>query len=401
MRRLLFLLALLWPLTLSAQTYTLAPSGYFTVQDLNGKPISGACVWTYTAGTSTPVATYTTSAGIANSNPIQADSAGRFVAYLAPGSSYKFVYEGACTPPAHGTTIRTQDNIAAVGLGSVQANDVGSCEGRITLTSGIPITPSDVTAATTIFFTPYHGNVCSTYDPVGGSWTLTTFAEVSLSLGSDTAAKNYDLFGFSSSGVFTLERLVWTNDTTRATSLTIQDGVLVKAGQTSRRYLGTYRTTAVAGNTEDSTVNRFVWNNYNRAPRSLKRFETTASWTYTTQTWRQANGATANQLNFVTGISEDQVIAWVQANYGNSNIGVGVAVSVGLDSTTAPSADSAWNFTYSTAAGGQQLAAANYSGYPGLGKHSLMWLEESVATPTTTWFGTTNAATGMYGTVVQ
>lgn len=32
------------------------------------------------------------------------------------------------------------------------------CQGRLTLTSGTPVTTSDVTAATTIYFTPYKGN---------------------------------------------------------------------------------------------------------------------------------------------------------------------------------------------------------------------------------------------------
>lgn len=100
----------------SAQTNaTLTPTPYQTALNSSGAPIVGACVWTYTAGTSTPSATFTAKDGaVSNSNPIIADSAGQFVAYLIPGQSYKFVYETACTPPAHGSVLRTQDGIDSV-----------------------------------------------------------------------------------------------------------------------------------------------------------------------------------------------------------------------------------------------------------------------------------------------
>jgi hypothetical protein len=113
----------------SAQTGTLTPTAYQTVLDSNGAPIAGACVWTYLAGTSTPTATYTSkAAGTPNTNPIVADSAGQFVAYLLPGSSYKFVYEAACAPPAHASVLRTQDGIDgmySLPLGSFVAGVTG------------------------------------------------------------------------------------------------------------------------------------------------------------------------------------------------------------------------------------------------------------------------------------
>jgi hypothetical protein len=99
---------------LAAQLYTLAPPPYQTVLNNAGAPVSNACVWTYSAGTTTPAATFSDSAGTANTNPIRTDPAGRFTAYLTPSLGYKFVYELPCTPPAHGVTLRTADNIAGV-----------------------------------------------------------------------------------------------------------------------------------------------------------------------------------------------------------------------------------------------------------------------------------------------
>jgi hypothetical protein len=96
---------------LAAQTYTLAPPPYQTVLNNAGAPVSNACVWTYSAGTTTPIATYSTATGTVNPNPIRTDSAGRFTAYLAPGTGYAFTYELPCTPPAHGVVLRTADPV--------------------------------------------------------------------------------------------------------------------------------------------------------------------------------------------------------------------------------------------------------------------------------------------------
>ncbi|HMF95106.1 MAG TPA: hypothetical protein VKE96_12460 [Vicinamibacterales bacterium] len=117
----------------SAGTY--APDPDLHVVDSNGLPVAGGLVWTYIAGTLTPVATYTDVAlSIPNSNPIVAGSDGRFVAFLAPGNSYKFVYESAATPPTHGAVLATRDNIGAIPISS-PSTDVSGTAGEL-LTQG-------------------------------------------------------------------------------------------------------------------------------------------------------------------------------------------------------------------------------------------------------------------------
>jgi hypothetical protein len=62
--------------------------------DDNGVPLTGGKVFTYAAGTTTPLATYTTAAGtVANTNPIILDAAGRTPneIWLAVGTLYKFI----------------------------------------------------------------------------------------------------------------------------------------------------------------------------------------------------------------------------------------------------------------------------------------------------------------------
>jgi hypothetical protein len=131
----LTVLAILLPRLAAAQQYTIAPTPFQTALDNSGHIVSGACVWTYTAGTTTPATTYSDNAGTANSNPIKADSAGRFTAYLVAGTSYKFVYETSCTAPSHGTTLRTADNIAGVPAAAANV-DVQTATAGETISAG-------------------------------------------------------------------------------------------------------------------------------------------------------------------------------------------------------------------------------------------------------------------------
>ena len=85
--------------------------------DNNGVPLAGGLIYTYAAGTTTPQATYTTSAGtIAHTNPIVLNSAGR-----VPGgqiwllfASYKFVLQTSAA-----VVIATYDNITGSAIANI------------------------------------------------------------------------------------------------------------------------------------------------------------------------------------------------------------------------------------------------------------------------------------------
>lgn len=260
--------------------------------------------------------------------------------------------------------------------------DDGINDFRLTLTTGVPVTTSNVTGATTIFCTPDRGNRISLYDGVS-AWNLRTSAEISVALGTLTSGLPYDVFGYDNAGVFALRAPVaWTSGTARATALVYQDGVLVKSGATTDRYLGSFVTTSTT-QTEDSASNRYLWNYYNRNARPMIRLESTASWNYTTATYRQANASTANQINFLVGVSEDAIDATatsIMLNGTTANVGM----AIGLDSTTTPTG--MWPNVTSGATLGTTMSAY-YKGFPGIGKHFLAWLEISQAAGTTTWYG--------------
>lgn len=287
-------------------------------------------------------------------------------------------------------------NVFKINGATVTAQDNGVNDFRLTLTSVTPVTTSDVTGATTIYCTPYKGNRIYLYD--GTNWNLRTSAEFSLALGTLTNGKPYDVFCYDNAGVPTLEFLVWTNDTTRATALVYQDGRLVKSGAATRLYLGSFYTTA-ATTTEDSLAKRYLYNYYNRVRRSMKVTDGTTTWTYTTATVRQANGNAANQLNYLQGVAEDDVEATISSQFTNSSSGIAVQVGIGFDSTSTFSGIP--TVTANAANAVPDNAHGFYRAIPAAGRHFLSWNEWSTATGTTTWTGTNNlTVSGIHGSIL-
>lgn len=95
--------------------------------DDNGNPLSGGKLYTYSAGTSTPAATYTSSDGLtANANPIVLDSAGRPPAeiWLSLTTSYKFIVKNS-----DDVLIRTYDDLSSVASAADLANNTDPAKG--------------------------------------------------------------------------------------------------------------------------------------------------------------------------------------------------------------------------------------------------------------------------------
>lgn len=349
----------------------------------------------------------------------------------------------------------------------------GIYQGRLTLTTGLPVTTADVTAATNVYLTPWNGNGIALYDGAA-KWTVLNFNEIAFPLGTLINAQGYDLFAYNNAGVVALESAEWANAVAtmtiaapavvtwtghgmvtgnsitfstagalptgvvagtqyfitkidantfnlstsaqnvdaatfittsgsqsgvhtghhpqaRQTAVVLQNGVLVKTGATTRRYLGSFFTTA-ATTTEDSLLNRYLFNTPQAGVlRRMVRVEATASWTYTTATWRQANGAAANQLNFFTGYAADLIDFATLATVSNTGESAEMATAVGLDSRTAPPTGWPYGNVQSTP---YALAPGSLKTIPGLGLHSAVWIEWSAAVGTTTWYGVLSTGAG-------
>jgi len=90
----------------------------------NGLPLAGGKLFTYTAGTTTPAATYTSSSGATpHANPIILDSAGRVPSevWLTSSAAYKFTLKTSAN-----VEIWTKDNISGITSSAVLASTLGA-----------------------------------------------------------------------------------------------------------------------------------------------------------------------------------------------------------------------------------------------------------------------------------
>jgi hypothetical protein len=113
----------------------------------------------------------------------------------------------------------------------------------------------------------------------------------------------------------------------------MQDGVYVKTGALTRRYLGTVRArtaTAIedswfAFNTSLTEARRWVWNAYNRVGAGCVSFDAT-SHTYNSTTNREWNaGTNARRISWVRGLPmHDTTISITQSGNTNSRAAIGI-----------------------------------------------------------------------------
>jgi hypothetical protein len=174
--------------------------------------------------------------------------------------------------------------------------------GRLTLTSGTPITTSDVTGATHVYYTPYLHNGIQLW--TGAYWKWFTFPEIDINLAGYTASTPYDFFAYINSGVAAIETLIWVNATTRTVAVERQDGRLVKYGDKTRFYLGSAYINSSGGQVNDNLTNRYLYNYYNNKMRSLYKSDATAH-NYTTAAWQSWNASTANRVSYMIGQVEE------------------------------------------------------------------------------------------------
>ena len=292
--------------------------------------------------------------------------------------------------------------------------------GRLTLTTALPVTVSDVTAATTVYYAIDKDNRAPFW--MGFRFAEAKFTELSLALSSNSghtgyhqSGKNFDVFLINDAGTLRLATgPAWTSDTARGTGagtteLARSDGFMTNAVTMTARfgsasgntvsvaagralYVGTFRCTA-DGQTEDSFAKRFAWNAFNRRPRAMRVMEGADSWSGSgAASWRQANNSTANQLDFVRGLDEDRVNAGTAvAAISSTTTERQIRQGIGLDATNAIATGCFPGLSLVDT--GTEFITSSYQGYPGLGRHFLAWLEYDNATDTRTYYGDAGAPT--------
>jgi hypothetical protein len=276
---------------------------------------------------------------------------------------------------------------------------LGDVGGRLTLQSGAPISITDLSGQSVLYFTPYRHAGLALWNAARQQWQWVIANEIPLTLSGLTSGRNHDIFAFLNAGLLSIEvGAAWTNNTTRSELLARRDGVLVKSSDHRRRYLGTLRATST-NLTSDSSSQRFLWNFYNRVPRQLLRLEATDSWTYAGTTYRVANNNTANCVEFVTG--DPSFLDLSVATFVNAGTtGWGATVGLGFDATNV---NNAHRYGGISGASLYNYCRAEFVGYPSVGYHIVYWTEISGGI-TLTFYGdvgnTTYFQFGMLGHVL-
>ena len=277
------------------------------------------------------------------------------------------------------------------------------CDGRLTLESGVPVSTSDQTAKTSVYLTPYKGNRIALYDGTS-RWEVLTFSELTFSLSGLAADTNYDLFVYNNAGTPTARSPVaWTDATTRATALTTQNGVYVKSGATTDRYVGTVRTTGTIGQTQIKFGSYAsgggeawfgIWSAYNRVRAPFFVADSAGSWTYSGTTYRASNNSATARVSQVVGLNEEPVEVGHRLTVTNAAANAALS-ALGLDSTTSPiTGTTGFSFIAST----NSVLTSFWRGFLGVGFHYVSALEATNNGGTNcTFFGA--GFHSMFGTV--
>jgi len=146
----------------------------------------------------------------------------------------------------------------------------GQYDARLSLSPTAAITVPDMFATTQLYLHPFRGNLFSLWDTQDLTWRAVQFTLVTIPVPFTTNLQ-FDLYAYlnPNRASISVETVDWLNDTTRAVPLALFQGAVVKSGDITRKYIGTGRTTGVAGQTEDSRANRLLRNYANYVRRII------------------------------------------------------------------------------------------------------------------------------------
>jgi hypothetical protein len=285
--------------------------------------------------------------------------------------------------------------------------------GRVTLQTGTPVMTTTQSAVTTVFYTLYKHPFVPIYDGTrfvltntGGELSQAT-TDATKSPAAVTTNSNYDVFVWNDTGTIRATRgPAWSSNTARGagagtTELQRINGVWTNAnnitnGPNANRgtYVGTVRSNGSsqidwifgAIGAPPTAASFGVWNMYNRVTIGTLLGDSTGSWTYSTNTYRQPRADTTFQCSFVCGLVEDAVSATYQI--AGANTTSNIYVSIGVDNTTP------LGTTGDIGGSTTGPAHSDYVGYPGLGWHTIQPLEAAFGATGTFRGGTDGSPAG-------
>jgi hypothetical protein len=441
---------------------------FIKVTDSNGNPIVGAVLKVYDA-TTTNLRNIYSDSGLTTplTNPLSganaSNASGDFPRFYMASGTYKLRAEtsvgvliweydeidtglsagiGALPISAGGTGATTAaaaranldvpsnseladlaDDIAA--LSSSVQNIVSFPQGRLTLTTGVPVLATGVTAGTAVYYTPYVGNIVPVYD--GAQFNAQTFSsDLQLTLNSNHVANSiYDVFiSWDGTELQIATGVAWNTVTAGAgargtgagtTELARVNGIWVNKYDISSRNGATTGTilankgTYVGSVYMDGSAGQItchvawgqsrkwgVWNAFNRQPIELQVGDATATWTYAVATIRASNNTSNNSLTVFSGLPEEEVfLSFMQAvqmtDFTTSSAIKTVSIGIGRnDTTTYAGTTGIIGFGSASNGNSRMISEAKYTLVPTIGIDTFTACEAGNATAsfTTTFQGT-------------
>lgn len=207
----------------------------FQAVDANGNPYSGAQLFFYQSGTTTPITTYADSAATTpsttnGSGAVEADAAGKFAAIFLTTNPFKFVLKTAA-----GSVLDSAD--------AIPLNDAAALLTSFSITDSATITKVDASAGVGPYLDLYRNSASpAASDAIGeirftgkdDGGTTTTFAAISATIADPTNA--------SEDGTLLLKAMVAgtlaTKVTVSATGITLANALAVASGGTGLTALG-------------------------------------------------------------------------------------------------------------------------------------------------------------------
>lgn len=148
-------------------TETLAPLAVQKFFDSNGFPLANGQLFTYSAGTSTKIATYTDSTGSSpNSNPIRLNARGECDLWIPPNTGYKLVLAPPNDTDPPSFPIWSRDNIMNAQLLTLYGGvDTGAVNAYV-LTFSTPF--STYVDGSVVYWIPAHTNTSASTVNING-----------------------------------------------------------------------------------------------------------------------------------------------------------------------------------------------------------------------------------------
>lgn len=323
------------------------------------------------------------------------------------------------------TTAKLDDGAVTPAKLSDDAIPVFVPQGRLTLTSGLAVLGGAVSAAATVYYTPYVGAQIPIRNKISGAWQVKTFAQLSNVLANSAtgnagpaaavASKVYDLYVWDTDGAGTMALTrspAWDagtggSNTARGTgaggsAMTREaNGIFANTVDITNgpdagygTYVGTIMTDAsgatvsfvpnVAGSAGGSMICG-LWNMYNRCKLVAFGTNTNASWTVLSATVREVQSGPF-RFSFVSGRLEDCASA-IYSGFAESAAAATAQsrLGLGLDKTT--SFDASAVFFSPTAAINRASPMARLRCAPLLGAHYIAALENSDGVNSGTFYG--------------